>query len=300
MMETGRADRVMRNSLDSFGATRSGCSPSSRRILSLVAIHLVILLSPPWAGAQELGANLRGDAGYLGYTVWEDAKTIARAPLEIGRIADITPEQLLIAALAVGSVGGMIALDGTIRERAKGIDDGSALALQYAGFSLVSGGLVALYGAGLWTDNEPMRHAALSGLESTVVAWGIAGLMKVGFGRERPDANKGPYAWFQGGRSFVSADTTPAFALAEAVAAGFDHRWEVALPAYVAAAAVGVGRMGRDRHWASDVLASAFLGVGTTKLFNYMHRRREEAAVQISVSPQLAPRELGLRLDVRY
>jgi hypothetical protein len=194
----------------------------------------MILLSPPGAGGEELGATLRDDLGYLGHTVWEDGKTIARAPLEIGRITDVTPEQLLIGALAVGSVGGMIALDRTIRERAKNVDDGSALALQYAGFSLVSGGLIALYGAGLSTDNEQMRHAALSGLESTVVAWGVAQLMKVGFGRERPDANKGPYAWFQGGRSFVSADTAPAFALAEAVAAGFDHRWEVTLPAYVA------------------------------------------------------------------
>jgi membrane-associated phospholipid phosphatase len=278
----------MRDSLDSW------------RTSALVAIHLAILLSPLVVRAQELGANLRGDLGYLGHTVWEDTKTIARSPLEIGRIQDVTPEQLLIAALVVGSVGGMIALDRTIRERAKNIDDGAALALQYAGFSLVSGGLVALYGAGLSTDNELMRHAALSGLESTGVAWGVAQLMKVGFGRERPDANKGPYAWFQGGRSFVSADTTPAFALAEAVAAGFDHRWEVTLPAYVAATAVGVGRMGRDRHWASDVLASAFLGVGTTKLFNYMHRRRDEAAAQISVSPLLAPRELGLRVHVQY
>jgi membrane-associated phospholipid phosphatase len=276
------------------------CSRGSWRTLLLVAVHLVLLLSPPRAGGEELGATLRDDLGYLGYTVWEDGKTIARAPLEIGRITDVTPEQLLIGALAVGSVGGMIALDRTIRERAKNIDDGSALALQYAGFSLVSGGLIALYGAGLSTDNEQMRHAALSGLESTVVAWGVAQLMKVGFGRERPDANKGPYAWFQGGRSFVSADTAPAFALAEAVAAGFDHRWEVTLPAYVAATAVGVGRMGRDRHWASDVLASAFLGVGTTTLFNYMHRRREEAAVRISVSPLLAPRELGLRVHVQY
>jgi membrane-associated phospholipid phosphatase len=276
------------------------CSRGSWRTLLLVAVHLVLLLSPPRAGGEELGATLRDDLGYLGYTVWEDGKTIARAPLEIGRITDVTPEQLLIGALAGGSVGGMIALDRTIRERAKNVDDGSALALQYAGFSLVSGGLIALYGAGLSTDNEQMRHAALSGLESTVVAWGVAQLMKVGFGRERPDANKGPYAWFQGGRSFVSADTAPAFALAEAVAAGFDHRWEVTLPAYVAATAVGVGRMGRDRHWASDVLASAFLGVGTTTLFNYMHRRREEAAVRISVSPLLAPRELGLRVHVQY
>jgi membrane-associated phospholipid phosphatase len=88
--------------------------------------------------------------------------------------------------------------------------------------------------------------------------------------------------------------------MAEAVAAGFDHRWEVTLPVYVAAAAVGVGRMGRDRHWASDILASAILGVGTTKLFNYMHRNRERSAPQITVLPVLAPREYGLCVNVRY
>jgi membrane-associated phospholipid phosphatase len=88
--------------------------------------------------------------------------------------------------------------------------------------------------------------------------------------------------------------------MAEAVAAGFDHRWEVTLPVYVAAAAVGVGRMGRDRHWASDILAAAILGIGTTKLFNYMHRHREQSAPQITISPVLAPREYGLCVQVRY
>jgi hypothetical protein len=58
--------------------------------------------------------------------------------------------------------------------------------------------------------------------------------------------------------------------------------------------------MGRDRHWASDILASAFLGIGTTKLFNYMHREREQASSQISVVPLLAPREIGLRVQVQY
>ena len=271
------------------------------RGLSLSALLLVLpLFFPPSVCGQEIGAALWGDLNYLGLTLWDDAKTIALAPLEIGKVREVTPEQLLIAALAVGSVGGMIALDSRIRERAKGIDDGAALALEKAGFGLLGGGLAALYGAGLWTDDEQKRHAALTGLESTGVAWGVAGLMKVAFGRERPDSGKGPVAWFQGGRSFVSADTTPAFALAEGVAAGFDHRWEVTIPVYVAATAVGVGRMGRDKHWASDILASAFVGIGTTTLFNYMHHHREQAALQISVSPVLAPREFGLCVNVVY
>ena len=270
------------------------------RALRVAMIVLFLLLSAPGVFGEELGARLKGDLGYSGLTLWEDTKTIARAPLEIGKLSEVTPQQLLVTALVLGSVGGMIALDRTIRDRAKGIDDGSALTLEYAGFGLLSGGMAALYGTGLWTDDEQMRHAALTGVESAGVSAVVASLMKVAFGRERPDANKGPYAWFQGGRSFVSADATPAFALAEAVAAGFDHRWEVTVPAYMAATAVGVGRMGRDRHWASDILASAFLGIGTTKLFNYMHREREQASSQISVVPLLAPREMGLRVQVQY
>ena len=201
---------------------------------------------------------------------------------------------------SLGASADMIGLDGKIRDAAKGINDSSALTLERAGFGLLGSGLVALYGTGWWTDDEQKRHAALTGLESSVVAWGVAELMKVTFGRERPDSGKGPLAWFQGGQSFISGDTTPAFALAGAVAAGFDHRWEVTVPAYLAATAVGVGRMGRDKHWASDILASAFVGSGTTMLFNYMHRRREQAAPQLSVSPVLTPHEFGLCVSIVY
>jgi membrane-associated phospholipid phosphatase len=272
----------------------------------VAALLLVFLLAPSSACGQETafgplrGPSLWDDFRYLGYTIWEDAKEIALAPLEIGKVREVTSEQLLIAALVVGSVGGMIGLDGKIRDAAKGINDSSALTLERAGFGLLAGGLVALYGTRWWTDDEQKRHAALTGLESSVVAWGVAELMKVTFGRERPDSGKGPLAWFQGGQSFISADATPAFAVAEAVAAGFDHRWEVTVPAYLAATAVGVGRMGRDKHWASDILASGFVGSGTTMLFNYMHRHREQAAPQLSVSPVLTPREFGLCVNVLY
>jgi len=37
----------------------------------------------------------------------------------------------------------------------------------------------------------------------------------------------------------------------------------------------GVGRMGKDAHWASDILGSALVGAGTTELLFYLHRQRE-------------------------
>ena len=278
------------------------------RVFSLAALAVVLLLAPASVWGQETafgelrGPSLWDDLSYLGHTTWEDAKTVALAPLEIGKLREVTTQQLLIAALVVGSVGGMIGLDGKIRDAAQGIDHGAALTLENVGLGLLGGGMAALYGTGWWTDDEQKRHAALSGLESTAVAYGVANLMKVTFGRDRPDSGKGPLAWFQGGKSFISADATPAFALAEAVSAGFDHRWEVTLPAYIAATAVGVGRIGRDRHWASDILVSAFVGIGTTALFNYMHRHREreQVAPQISISPVLGPHDYGLCVNVVY
>jgi hypothetical protein len=38
----------------------------------------------------------------------------------------------------------------------------------------------------------------------------------------------------------------------------------------------GVGRMGKDAHWASDILGSALVGAGTTELLFYLHREREK------------------------
>ena len=88
-----------------------------------LALLLVSLLAPSSVCGQETalgplrGPSLSDDFRYLAQTAWEDAKAIALAPLEIGKVREVTTEQLLIAALAVGSVGGMIGLDGKIRER---------------------------------------------------------------------------------------------------------------------------------------------------------------------------------------
>ena len=34
--------------------------------------------------------------------------------------------------------------------------------------------------------------------------------------------------------------------------------------------------MGKDAHWASDIVGSAFVGAGTTELLFYLHRHRDK------------------------
>src|SRR5262249_30855088 len=128
----------------------------------------------------------------------------------------------------------------------------------------------ALYLYGFALDDARAREYALTSLASVGVSGLLTGALKLSFGRLRPDANKGHWRWFQGGLSFVSGAATPAFAVASILSEYADNRWYVALPAHTAASAVGLGRMGKDAHWISDIIGSALLGVGTTELFLHL------------------------------
>jgi membrane-associated phospholipid phosphatase len=87
----------------------------------------------------------------------------------------------------------------------------------------------------------------------------------------------------------VSGATTPAFAAAAAISEAFNYRWWAAIPAYSLAVMNGVGRMGKDAHWASDILGSALVGAGTTELLFYLHRQREKPSSLI-ILPMLPGR----------
>lgn len=137
------------------------------------------------------------------------------------------------------------------------------------------GGLGLVYGWGVYSRNDEARHVVLTGIEGIGVA-SLLGLgAKAAFGRRRPSEDDGPRAFFKGGESFPSSQSTIAFAAATALSEGFENRWRAAVPAYGLAMMTGIGRMGKDAHWASDVLGSALLGVGITKLLFYLHRQRE-------------------------
>jgi membrane-associated phospholipid phosphatase len=234
----------------------------------------------------------------MGETLWADARALARAPAEIGRVTDLSPEPLLLGAALLGGLGGTMALDSAIRGDARRMDDHLAGILEDAGTALSWGSLAALYGAGWWADDVRWRRAAFTGTESALVSLGLARLAKLTFGRQRPDADRGSTAWFTGGASFVSDAATPAFAIADAVSGAFDHAWWASVPAYAIATAVGVGRMGQDRHWTSDIVASAALGIATTRLFTLLHRQRDAA---VTFVPLLAPgTAIGFHLTLRF
>jgi membrane-associated phospholipid phosphatase len=226
------------------------------------------------SAGESLSELLADDGSYLFRSLYSDGLDLLKLPL---RVQEVTLTDVLVATVVLGTIPATIyGLDDPLRRNAKNIPDSTAGNLTAVGQGTTLGSLGLIYGWGLYSHNDEARHAVLTGVEGI----GLSSLLTVGikaaFGRKRPNAGDGPRAFFKGGQSFVSGDTTPTFAAAATISEAFDYCWWAAIPAYSLAVMTGVGRMGKDAHWASDILGSALVGAGTTELLFYLHREREK------------------------
>ncbi len=250
---------------------------------------------PAWSfsdSLREAGENLvdviPSDASYFFGSIGRDVIDLFKLPTEEN---EITVKDVLAGTVLVGAIPATIyGLDNPIRRNVRNMNDGTASALNYVGLGTTVGSLGLVYGWGVLSRNDDARHVALTGVEGIGMA-SLANLgLKFAFGRRRPNEGDGPRAFFKGGESFPSAQSTIAFAAAAALSEGFNNRWWAAVPAYSFAIMTGVGRMGKDAHWASDVLASSLIGVGTTELLFYLHRRRDWLTSSLTIIPMVTER----------
>lgn len=88
-------------------------------------------------------------------------------------------------------------------------------------------------------------------------------------GRSRPNegGDASEYHPFSGHASFPSGHTTVVFAMATALADETPHRW-VRVLLYSGATLTGFARMNDDRHWLSDVVAGAIVGVVSVRVLD--------------------------------
>jgi membrane-associated phospholipid phosphatase len=229
---------------------------------------------PSAMAGENLSTLLAEDGRYLFRAFYSDGVDILKLPR---RVQEVRLTDVMIATVVLGTIPATIyGLDDPLRRKVKNIPDSTAGNLTLIGQGTTLGSVGLIYGWGLYSSNDEARHAVLTGAEGI----GLSSLLTVGikaaFGRQRPKTGEGPRAFFQGGQSFVSGDTTPTFAAAATISEAFDYHWWAAIPAYSLAVMTGVGRMGKDAHWASDILGSALVGAGTTELLFYLHRHREK------------------------
>jgi membrane-associated phospholipid phosphatase len=88
-------------------------------------------------------------------------------------------------------------------------------------------------------------------LRAILVTGAATQLLKYSVQRRRPDGSNNV--------SFPSGHTSDAFATATALS--YHYGWRAAIVAYPVAGIVGLSRIADDKHWFSDVVSGAFLGV---------------------------------------
>jgi membrane-associated phospholipid phosphatase len=178
------------------------------------------------------------------------------------------------------------------------VPDGGGTRYAWASDALNHGGrpqyaLVALGGAWLGGKlaDAPRLSEAAAHVTAALLAAGVAnGTLKYSVGRERPNETDRPDEFFPFSaenryQAFPSGHAVVVFSLASSVSAEARRPWVTVLT-YGAATLVGWSRVYDDKHWTSDVVGGALLGIATSQLTLRLLHSRGKDEVSLAVLPQ--------------
>lgn len=129
-------------------------------------------------------------------------------------------------------------------------------------------------------------------IKSELLMTGIVYSLKYTVGEARPDTGQK--------NSFPSGHTAQAFAAATFLSKEYGYKsvW-ISIGAYTAASTVGVFRMLNNRHWISDVLVGAGIGILSTEIVYFTHKNRW-GKKKISIDPFSSQGSKGLTLRFTF
>ena len=169
---------------------------------------------------------------------------------------------LVVGAIATASLADGAVNDWVQHRRTPQSDDVARI-FRYGGEPEVtfgiSGGILV---AGTIAGNPELQRSGGRVLLSIVAAGLATTAIKVGTGRYRPAETDNPYIFkpFSGHDSFPSGHATMAFALATSLSNEIENGW-VTAGLYTFATGTAWSRLNDERHWLSDVLAGATVGI---------------------------------------
>jgi membrane-associated phospholipid phosphatase len=212
-----------------------------------------------------------------------------------------TPEWKNFAWASLAVLGTAAAIDAPLRDemRRQPKDNTFMLYIERFGAEYSIGVIGGFYLAGSLADNDKAVTVAQDSLTASIIASGIVTpAIKIATGRSRPYENAGTNNFQSFGAanrnsSFPSGHTTEAFALASVISAHYEETW-IRASAYTVAGLVGIARTYHDAHFASDVLAGAFIGnwVG----LSVVSHNRQKRGTNIVLLPETTQDIIGLRL----
>lgn len=121
----------------------------------------------------------------------------------------------------------------------------------------VAGGLY-LYGR---LRNDPKaRETGVLGAETLLDSYLLVSIMKLAFGRERPDEGDGEGRFFKAHHGFPSGHSIMTWSFASLISHEYAPGKVVPIVAYSAAAIVSASRFSARKHFASDIVAGGTMG----------------------------------------
>jgi len=118
------------------------------------------------------------------------------------------------------------------------------------------GSAAAAYVFGRTTGRSRLQHLGMDEIEATLLAEGITQGIKAAVRRDRPPQTDGQQSHTY---SFPSGHATMTFAAATVLQQHLGYR--AAIPTYLVASYVAVSRLHDNRHYASDVVFGAAMGI---------------------------------------
>ena len=173
--------------------------------------------------------------------------------------------------------------------------------LGFPGSAMISAGA---YFLGLEQRSRPVAALGMHTGEAIVLGGVLAEGLQMTIGRSRPQRDINDAHDFRFGKGFSNADytslpsahVTVAFAAATAASREVGRSWPGAARyvtpiGYTAATLVGLSRMYKNKHWASDVVGAAGLGTYSAVLFDRYNRGHpgnvfERVFLPTSIVPQ--------------
>lgn len=139
---------------------------------------------------------------------------------------------------------------------------------------------LATYGVAHLAGSDHFKHVTVDVLRAQLLSLGVTYGLKYSVGRERPDGSSDD--------SFPSGHAAQAFASATVLARHLGPK--MAWPALVVASFVSLSRVNQHRHYLSDVLFGAGLGIGIG--WNTVHRESSW-----TVSPGVSRSRVGIQVS---
>jgi membrane-associated phospholipid phosphatase len=202
-------------------------------------------------------------------------------PADFRRMA--ASRNLALAGMGVAGALGSHAFDARVAARPWGtgaVEESLEPGRLVGDFMMQAGGAIATYAVGRLVNKPRVAVIGAELFRAQLVAQSTTQVLKISTRRIRPDGTR---------LSFPSGHTSAAFATAAVLQS--ELGWKAGVPAFAVAAWVGVSRMQADRHYFSDVVAGATVGLLAGRSVTFGHGNG-----RFTLRPSLIPGGAGITI----